>query len=162
MATEIERKFLVAGESWREDTMSEAHLVQAYLFSGPDRSMRVRIENDNRATLCIKFGASPLLRDEFEYPIPVADAKELVAHASGAVIEKTRYLSHFQGYLWEIDVYGGVYAGLIVAEVEMDSTDDNPPLPAWVGLEVTHDRRYSNAVLATRNMAGELGHGPAI
>ena len=162
MATEIERKFLVVGESWRAETMSHTQMIQAYLFSAPDRSMRVRIENDSRATLCIKFGASPLFRDEFEYPIPVADAKELVVHASGAVIEKTRYLSHFQGYLWEIDVYGGVYAGLIVAEVEMDSTDDNPPLPAWVGLEVTHDRRYSNAMLATRNMAGELGHGPAI
>lgn len=159
MATEIERKFLVVGESWRDDVMSEARLIQAYLFRADDRSVRVRIENGNRATLCIKVGTSPLSRDEFEYPVPVADANELVVHASSAIIEKTRYLTHFQGFLWEIDVYGGAYEGLIVAEVEMDSAEDNPPLPEWIGLEVTHDRRYSNAMLATRNLAGELGHG---
>lgn len=160
MATERERKFLVRGESWKEAVVSRASLVQAYIICGTDRSLRVRIENDTRATMCVKVGPSSLDHDEYEYPVPVADAKELVGHTCGTVIEKTRHLAHFRGYLWEIDVYGGTYEGLIVAEVELENATDHPPLPEWVGLEVTHDRRYSNAMLATNNLAGELCHGP--
>ena len=150
MATEIERKFLVVGDSWREDTISQAHLVQAYLFSGPDRSMRVRIENDSRATLCIKFGASPLLRDEFEYPIPAADAETMLSQlgADGLRLEKTRYLLRHEGHEWSVDVFGGALTGLIMAEIELTDPDETFARPDWLGAEVTHDLRYRNAALA--------------
>lgn len=159
MPTEIERKFLVRDESWREGVVSHASLTQAYLMNGGDRSLRIRIENGNRATLCLKIGTSSLSREEFEYPVPLADAREMVARAIGIVIEKTRHLVHFRGYLWEIDTYHGVYDGLTVAEVELEDAGDTPPLPDWVGLEVTGDRRYSNASLAAADLSGELRHG---
>lgn len=160
MTTEIERKFLVTGDGWKEAAMSKSELIQAYLMIGDDRSLRVRIENGNRATLCLKIGASSLAREEFEYPIPAGDAREMVAHACGIVIEKTRHLVHYCGFLWEIDVYGGAYAGLVVAEVELESAEDEPPLPGWAGLEVTGDKRYSNANLAA-DISGDFDHGPS-
>lgn len=161
MATEIERKFLVNGDSWKEAAMSRSRLTQAYLMTGEDRSLRVRIENENRATLCLKVGASSLSREEFEYPIPMTDARAMVKRAVGNVIEKTRHLIHHHGYLWEVDVYHGTYDGLVVAEVELEQADEAPPLPDWVGLEVTADKRYSNASLATSDRFRELFHGPS-
>lgn len=161
MATEIERKFLVNDEQWKAAVMSRSSLTQAYLMTGDDRSLRVRIENDNRATLCIKIGVSSLQREEFEYPVPVADARAMVRQAIGNVIEKTRHLIHHHGYLWEVDVYHGAYAGLVVAEVELEQADETPPLPDWVGLEVTADKRYSNASLATSDCFRELCNGPS-
>ncbi|MCX8996877.1 CYTH domain-containing protein [Rhizobiaceae bacterium BDR2-2] len=161
MPTEIERKFLVTDASWRNAVISRSSLTQAYLMRGDDRSVRIRIENGESARLCVKVGASALVRAEFEYPVPLADAREMVALATGIVIEKTRHRVHFQGYLWEIDAYHGVYEGLTVAEVELESVDDHPPLPAWAGLEVTGDRRYSNANLSTADLSGELRHGPS-
>lgn len=161
MATEIERKFLVTGDGWKAAAMSRSSLTQAYLMAGDDRSLRIRIENGGRATLCVKIGAVGLARDEYEYPIPVGDAREMVERAIGNVIEKTRHLVHHHGYLWEIDVYHGLYDGLIVAEVELESVDDVPPLPDWAGLEVTGDKRYSNASLAAADLSGELCHGPS-
>lgn len=161
MATEIERKFLVRDESWRQAVVSRARLTQAYLMEGPDRSLRVRIEQGSRATLCLKIGASALERQEFEYPVPLADAEAMVARAEGIVLDKTRHLVHFRGYLWEIDTYHGLYEGLTVAEVELESRDDKPPLPEWIGLEVTGDPRYSNARLAASDLSGDLRHDPA-
>jgi len=161
MATEIERKFRVDGDGWREAVMSRSRLTQAYLMTGENRSLRVRIENDNRATLCIKIGASSLQREEFEYPIPIADARAMVRQAMGNVIEKTRHLIHHHGYLWEVDVYHGVYDGLVIAEVELEQADETPPLPDWAGLEVTTDKRYSNASLATSDCFRELFNGPS-
>lgn len=149
MAKEIERKFLVRGEAWRSAVESKSVLKQGYVASMDDRSVRVRILDEKAARLTMKIGRSTLTRDEFEYEIPVSDAEELLDNALGIVIEKTRYRVPYEGFVWEVDVFAGAHRGLVIAEVEMQAETDNPPLPAWLGREVTGDFRYSNQALAT-------------
>lgn len=149
MAKEIERKFLVRGEAWRSAVESKSVLKQGYVASMDDRSVRVRILDEKTARLTMKIGRSTLTRDEFEYEIPVSDAEELLDNALGIVIEKTRYRVPYEGFVWEVDVFAGAHRGLVIAEVEMQAETDNPPLPAWLGREVTGDFRYSNQALAT-------------
>lgn len=158
MAKEIERKFLVDNDGWRKDVTSATAFRQGYIASLEDRSMRIRIMDDSHATLTIKIGASSLVRDEYEYEIPIDDAEELMSTALGIVIEKTRYTVEYHGFTWEIDVFEGFYQGLVVAEVEMKSVNDQPEPPAWLGTEVTGDRRYSNQILATEDLSKELCH----
>jgi adenylate cyclase len=150
MAREIERKFLLNNEQWRSDVSSTQHLAQGYLTTisaGARASVRVRIAADS-AFLNIKSMTLGMARDEFEYPIPRADAAHMLAElCSGAVIEKYRHHVHFGGLLWEIDEFLGANAGLIVAEVELESEAQTIVLPEWVGAEVTHDRRYYNVSL---------------
>ena len=159
MAKEIERKFLVTGDGWRNATTSTTRFQQAYIVTMADRSLRVRLMDNSRAKLTLKIGKNALMRDEFEYDITVEDALDMIANAVGVVIEKTRYTVDHRGFVWEVDVYQGAYEGLIVAEVEMRNESDRPELPAWIGREVTGDRRYSNQRLATENLSGELCHG---
>jgi adenylate cyclase len=159
MAKEIERKFLVSSEAWRDTASPGASYMQAYVAVGEDRNVRVRLIDGESARLTIKIGRGMLSRNEYEYAIPVEDAEELVRAAMGTVIEKTRYLVPHAGFTWEVDVFTGFYSGLVVAEVELESEAESPPLPSWIGREVTSDRRYSNMVLATEDLAGELVHG---
>lgn len=160
MAKEIERKFLVANDGWKTGIGTTSTFLQAYIATGDDRSIRVRIIDGTRARLTIKIGRDMLVRDEFEYDIPVADAEELMQAAIGIVLEKTRHRVDYRGFTFEIDEFAGFYHGLIVAEVEMQSTDDRPELPAWLGREVTGDKRYSNMAMATNeDLSAELGHG---
>lgn len=149
MAKEIERKFLVRGEAWRSAVKSKSVLKQGYVASMDDRSVRIRILDEKTARLTMKIGRGTLTRDEFEYEIPVSDAEELLENAIGIVIEKTRYRVPYEGFVWEVDVFAGAHRGLVIAEVEMQAETDNPPLPAWLGREVTGDFRYSNQALAT-------------
>lgn len=149
MAKEIERKFLVRGEAWRSAVESKSVLKQGYVASMDDRSVRIRILDEKTARLTMKIGRGTLTRDEFEYEIPVSDADELLENAIGIVIEKTRYRVPYEGFVWEVDVFAGAHRGLVIAEVEMQAETDNPPLPAWLGREVTGDFRYSNQALAT-------------
>lgn len=158
MAKEIERKFLVRNEDWRRETTSQTPFRQAYIASLDDRSVRVRIKGEDDATLTIKVGASALVRDEYEYSIPVEDAVELLGSAPGVVIEKTRYTVDHAGFVWEVDVFEGIYRGLVVAEVELNNETDQPTLPDWIGAEVTGDRRYSNQYLATEDLSREICH----
>jgi len=148
MAKEIERKFLVAGCEWRKQVTRSMAFRQAYVASMEDRSVRVRIVDRRDATLTVKIGASALVRDEYEYAIPLEDAEELMESAPGVVIEKTRHTVEHGGFTWEIDVFEGQYEGLVVAEVEMHNENADPDLPAWLGREVTGDRRFSNQSLA--------------
>lgn len=148
MAKEIERKFLVSGDNWRLDADSGSALQQAYIVTMDDRSVRVRIADSATARMTVKVGKSALVRDEFEYVIPLADAQGMIDLAVGIVIEKTRYRVPFRGFVWEVDVYDGALEGLVIAEVEMASEDDSPDLPDWVGREVTGERRFSNQYLA--------------
>jgi CYTH domain-containing protein len=159
MAKEIERKYLVRDEGWRSVTSSSSQFLQAYIASGKDRSVRVRIMDGERAKLTIKVGRDLFARDEFEYEIPLADAQEMSRQALGVVLEKTRYEVPFEGHVWEVDVYGGTYAGLVVAEVEMADEKTQPVVPDWIGQEITGDRRYSNAVMATEDLSEELVNG---
>ncbi|MCJ8521388.1 CYTH domain-containing protein [Pseudorhizobium tarimense] len=159
MAKEIERKFLVKDDGWRPEATSSSDFVQAYIVTMDDRSLRIRIMDDERATLTLKIGRQLISRDEFEYSIPVADAKELAASALGIVLEKTRHEVEHEGFTWEVDVYAGAYDGLVVAEVEMEDEEQEPPLPPWLGAEVTGDRRYSNQLMATEDLSAELCDG---
>ncbi|MBO9099795.1 MULTISPECIES: CYTH domain-containing protein [unclassified Rhizobium] len=150
MAKEIERKFLVRHDGWRDLVAETIGLQQAYIASMEDRSVRIRLANGTQATLTVKIGKR-MTRDEFEYPIPLADAEELMTKAVGVPIIKTRHKVPYKGFTWEIDVFDGVHAGLQIAEVEMGHEDDNPELPDWLGEEVTGQHRYSNQALAMRS-----------
>lgn len=159
MAKEIERKFLVKSDGWRSEISSSSDFLQAYVASGDDRSVRVRIMDGKRAKLTIKIGRELLARDEFEYEIPLGDAEEMANAAVGVVLEKTRHEVRHEGYTWEVDVYDGAYKGLVVAEVEVEDEGALPDIPDWIGEEITGDRRYSNMVMATEDLSGELCHG---
>lgn len=152
MALEIERKFLVGHDAWRAAAKTSTRIVQAYLALDGDVSVRIRIRDGKDARMAIKLAHSSLVRDEFEYPVPIADAREMVAACGDRVIEKTRHIVPFGGFVWEVDAYEGALAGLVVAEVELRSEADDPPLPAWLGREVSHDRAWSNATLAVRGL----------
>ena len=155
MPMEIERKFLVASDDWRKEVNSGRRFQQAVVFSQGDRTLRVRTVDGKQARLTLKIGVegSKMSRHEFEYDVPIADAEELLKLASGNTISKTRYDIPYGNHIWEIDVYDGNLEGLVVAEVEMKSEDENPELPSWLGRELTGDRRFSNQALAE----GSLG-----
>jgi adenylate cyclase len=146
MATEIERKFLVQGSDWRQGP--GVPLSQAYLNRDKSRTVRVRIAGD-KAFLTIKGVSRGASRAEFEYEIPLADARELLKLSDGPVVEKTRYLVVHEGSTWEVDEFHGDNAGLVIAEIELTSENQPFTRPPWLGNEVTHDTRYFNSSLAT-------------
>lgn len=150
MAHEIERKFLVSGDGWKPLVTARHRLAQGYLATGDRSAVRVRIQDDAKAFLTIKSAVSGTTRQEFEYEIPVADARDLLKLAVGAVVAKTRHEVPLGGHLWEIDVFEGDNAGLTVAEVELDLEDENVALPDWISTEITGDKRYYNASLTHR------------
>lgn len=149
MAKEIERKFLVNGDEWRKGATGSVY-HQGYLCHTPERTVRVRLAT-GRGFVTIKGVTKGAVRDEFEYEVPAADAKAMLAHlCEKPLIEKTRYLVKHAGLTWEIDEFHGDNTGLIVAEVELQSADQQIEKPAWIGLEVTDDPRYYNANLVNR------------
>lgn len=145
MSTEIERKFLVDMARW---SPRDAGTVfrQGYLSSHAERVVRVRLEGD-RAKLTIKGPTRGVTRTEVEYDIPREDADRLLELCEQPLIEKTRYLEEHGGLTWEIDVFQGANAGLVVAEVELTSEDQPVTKPAWATVEVSDDPRYYNANL---------------
>ncbi len=145
---EIERKFLILNEDWRRLVASAIPMRQGYLNSEKRCSVRVRISGDE-ASLNIKGATIGAKRLEFEYPIPLDQANIMLDSLSaGPLIEKVRYLIP-QGHLtWEIDVFSGDNAGLVVAEIELSDPDEVFEIPAWIGEEVTHDTRYYNTCLS--------------
>ncbi len=148
MATEIERKFLVVDDSWRDAVESEAHVMQGYLSEGGGATVRVRVKGD-AAFFTIKGRAQGISRSEYEYAIPLADAEEMLRDLSVTPpIDKTRYLVRCGEHLWELDLFHGANAGLVMAEVELTSEDEPFQKPAWAGQEVSDDLRYYNANLA--------------
>lgn len=151
MATEIERKFLLADDTWRAACTRRRRIVDGLVAATADRKVRVRLYPDH-ATLTLKAGSSALVRAEYEYPIPEADAREMLArHCGDSVLEKIRHDVPYAGFLWEIDVYTGVLNGIVVAEVELPRADIHLPLPPWAGREITDDPAYKKrALLAAR------------
>jgi len=148
MAVEIERKFLVNNDLWRDQIMSSSELKQAYICNLVNATVRVRVADD-KAFLTIKGPTSGISRDEFEYAIPVDDATALLGlKHSGVVIEKTRYQIKCGEHIWDLDIFYGENNGLQVAEVELKSETEEFQLPEWAGAEVTGDRRYANSHLA--------------
>jgi adenylate cyclase len=151
MAAETERKFLVSGEGWRADVTASIQIVQAYLALRDDLEVRVRIIDGERASLTIKAGGARRSRAEFEYPIPVADAEQLVALGQGRTIRKRRHIvPRGRGRHWEVDLFEGDHAGLCLAEVELGEGEERSELqrPDWLGREVTGDPAYYNAALS--------------
>lgn len=110
--------------------------------------MRVRTKNDTAATLTLKGAVAGIRRAEFEYEIPVGDARQLLIMAEPHLVVKHRHLVPFGDLTWEVDVFEGRHVGLVIAEVELDREDQDVPLPDWVGAEVTDDDRYANASLS--------------
>jgi adenylate cyclase len=147
MSFEIERKFLVVGTAWRDLVTQEIPIRQAYLSSDGKASIRVRIKGDGAATLSIKSRPVDLRRLELEYPIPVLEAEALMQLRQGSVIDKLRHVVPWGDLAWEIDVFAGENAGLIIAEIELRNERQHVELPDWIGTEVTGQRGYYNSYL---------------
>lgn len=146
---EIERKYLVSDDSFITQAVSSQRIAQGYL-TVRRVTARVRIYGDKGyITFKGKSKDRGLSRFEFESEIPVRCAEILLSRCSGTV-EKIRHLVPYKGYTWEVDQFTGKNEGLVVAEVEMKSTAENPPLPEWVWIEVTSDFHYRNSYLAQR------------
>ena len=146
MAQEIERKFLITGEAWREIAKGTAYR-QGYLSTVKERTVRVRTIDD-KGFLTIKGITVGATRAEYEYEIPASDANEMLDDlCEQPIIEKKRYKLPLDGLIWEIDEFDGVNAGLIVAEVELESEDQEFTKPAFIGEEVSNDPRYFNSNL---------------
>lgn len=148
MAIEIERKFLVVGDGWRAKSVGSASLRQGYLSTSAKATVRIRILDDARAVLTLKGPTEGISRSEFEYDVPLADGLALIEMARPHVVEKRRFLVPHAGLTWEVDVFEGAHAGLVMAEVELASQDQVVDLPDWAGQEVSHDDRYANASLS--------------
>lgn len=146
--TEIERKFLVNTEIWSPAGKGNK-MVQGYLSVDSERSVRVRISGE-KAWLTIKGKLVGISRQEFEYKIPVNDARELLKLCLTTPISKTRYFEKINGKLWEIDVFEKQNKGLVLAEIELEKEDETIELPNWILNEVSNDRRYFNSQLSQR------------
>jgi adenylate cyclase len=150
MGVEIERKYLVHGTGWRVD--KGTRITQGYLMREESHSVRVRIADD-MAWLGIKGRAQGGVKAEFEYAIPLDDARELMPLCPDPPIEKIRHRVAHGGHEWEVDEFLGANKGLVVAEIELETLDQTVPLPDWVGEEVTDDPRYLNANLVAHPYA---------
>lgn len=147
MAKEIERKFLVTSQAWQAKTQRSVRYRQGYLNDAQQCSIRVRVGGD-QAYLNIKSATLGIQRLEYEYAIPVEDANEMLDQfCQGAMVEKTRHVVQELGHTWEVDVFEGDNAGLVVAEIELDHEHEQFALPEWAGQEVSDDPRYYNVCL---------------
>jgi adenylate cyclase len=150
MGTEIERKYLVNKDTWNNSEKGKGHYYrQGYISTDLNKTIRVRLVGD-KGYLTIKGPAKVLSRDEFEYPIPENDAKELLDKFCASQINKVRYKVLHKGRIWEVDEFLDSNAGLIVAEIELSNESESFDLPDWVWKEVTDDARYYNANLSTK------------
>lgn len=146
MAKEIERKFLVSSDGYKSG-MDPFHIRQGFISTNKDSIVRVRVQGD-KSYLTIKGSGSGITRIEYEYEIPPEDAHAILEElCRGPIIEKYRYLVHFDEHLWEVDEFMNENAGLVIAEIELTTEDEAFSKPPWVGEEVTGDPKYYNANL---------------
>ena len=149
MGKEIERKFLVKGSAWKALAAGTVYR-QGYLSTVKERTVRVRTVGE-KGFLTIKGVTTGVTRSEFEYEVPAADANAMLdALCEKPLVEKTRYKIPLGGFTWEVDEFHGDNDGLVVAEVELKSADEKPPLPEWVGEDVSSDPRYFNSNLVKK------------
>ena len=154
MGVEIERKFLVDHEKWKGVSKPPGtHYRQGYLLNDPGKTVRVRVSG-TKGFLNLKSKVSQASRKEFEYEIPLEDGIEILNAFTRNVIEKIRYDIPFAGKAWEVDVFFGDNAGLIVAEIELDSESEEFEKPEWVTTEVTDNSKYTNASLSVHPYKG--------
>lgn len=142
MGFEIERKFLVISETWRDLATGSERLRDGLLARFAGGKVRIR-RSDNRATVTIKSSRTGIRRLEYEYDISRADAEEMLTSlCEGRLMEKTRHFVPHDGMTWLIDVYEGALTGLVIAEIELERENQTFSLPSWVGREVTSDPRF--------------------
>lgn len=148
---EIERKFLVVDDSYKKRSSKHYNIIQGYISTVPEHTVRVRIKGD-RALITIKGITRGIERSEWEYEIPVLDARQMLTELCGDnVIEKTRYIIECGNLKWEVDEFHGCHKGLIIAEVELpDAQTVISTLPAFIGKEVSDDPQYYNSNLAAK------------
>lgn len=146
MAKEIERTFLVANDKFIDMATDKIIILQGYLNRDPERTVRIRLAND-RGFITVKGKTKGCARHEFEYEIPLDDARQMLSLCQGRILDKTRFVVPYEGFTWEVDVYHGDLRGLIVTEIELESEDQEFPVPPFVGKEVTGDPRYYNSQL---------------
>ena len=147
MATEIERKFLITNDSWREQVTRKKNIKQGYFASAGRASIRVRISGDD-ANINIKSATLDVTRMEYEIPIALSDAEEMLENlCERPFIEKVRHLVPIGAHIWEVDEFFGDNQGLLVAEIELSSADEKFEKPHWLGEEVSDDERYYNVCL---------------
>jgi adenylate cyclase len=147
MGREIERKYRVTGDGWRAGVTKSTRIRQGYIFTDDRGNLRVRISDDETAVITIKSGGG-FSRAEFEYPVPIADGRELMALAGSRTIDKTRYSVTFGDKEWIVDVFEGRHKGLVLAEIELESEDEPFDRPDWAREDVTDNPDMSNAALA--------------
>ena len=148
MNIEIERKFLLKNNSWKENAVGIPY-VQGYLNKAGENTVRIRIAGE-KAFLTIKSKSKGISRKEFEYEIPPGDAGELLKLSQSPIIEKIRYKIEYAEKCWEIDEFLGKNKGLYVAEIELNSENEAFEKPEWIGKEVSDDKRYYNSHLARK------------
>ena len=146
MGMEIEHKFLVTGNSYRQDATRRCEIKQGFLSRDPERTVRVRVKDD-KGYITIKGKGTGAAHPEFEYEIPLADALQLMNMCKPPVIEKSRFIVMHEGNRWEVDEFHGKLQGLVIAELEVPDVDYHFSLPCFVGQEVTGDPRYYNSQL---------------
>lgn len=147
MATEIERKFLLKDSSWKEIANKGTQYTQGYLVGSKTASVRVRIQGE-RSFINIKSATIGITRQEFEYEVPIDEAKEMLETlCEKPLIDKIRYLIKVGSHVWEVDVFSGYNEGLVVAEIELQHKDESFKKPDWLGKEVSDDERYYNVCL---------------
>jgi adenylate cyclase len=146
MAIEIERKFLV-DQTKLPPLQNGIIMRQGYIQTAGLHTVRVRIQ-DSQAFLTLKSSSTGQSRLEFEYPIPIDDAQEMLENlCQKPFVDKTRYLIPYEGHTWELDIFEGENKGLVVAEIELSHEEENFDLPEWVTQEVTTEKRYANSNL---------------
>jgi adenylate cyclase len=150
MGVEIERKYLVKMDLWSKVKPHKSlSIKQAYLSRDWQKTIRLRVA-DEKGYITIKGPADGISRLEFEYEIPGNEAEELIANFTTELIVKIRHLVEYKNKLWEVDEFKGDNEGLIVAEIELDSIDEDFELPDWIDIEISSDRRYSNSNLIAK------------
>ncbi|UMY66543.1 MULTISPECIES: CYTH domain-containing protein [unclassified Flavobacterium] len=146
---EIERKFLVASDAFKTQARTHQHIAQGYLCSHPERTVRVRIKGEvGFVTIKGKSSENGTTRLEWETELPLFEAKPLLGLCEPGIIDKTRYEVEWAGHVFEVDEFHGENEGLLLAEIELTSEDEDFERPDWLGLEVTADPRYYNAYLS--------------
>jgi adenylate cyclase len=148
MGLEIERKFLIEKDLWYAVKKPSGILIQqAYLVNEPEKVIRIRVA-DSSGYLTIKGSTINATRSEYEFPIPKTEALQIMDQFTKVRIDKTRYKIEFEGKTWEVDEFWGDNEGLIIAEIELKSEDEQFTKPSWIGTEVTKDHRYYNSCLS--------------
>lgn len=147
MGVEIEHKYLVKGDSYKGASTESHHIMQGYLSRTPERTVRIRVR-DNEGYLTVKGINHGDKRAEYEYPIPYADAIEMLQLCEGQIIDKTRYIVPFGGFIWEVDEFHGAHEGLVIAEIEIPSSDTHYDRPDFISDNVTGDPQYYNSALS--------------